>query len=116
MAIPMLWYVTVSTALLLARIYLPWVSATQEALAVATGVAIFDFALEPYAGWVRHYWHWTTLSAPIQNYIAWWAISYLAVRLLAPTLGMRWEREWRPVIITCGLAIVLVAGRIAAGV
>ena len=48
-------------------------------IAVATGVAcvLFDFALEPVA--VRlGYWTWYTQGVPIQNYVAWFAISTLS--------------------------------------
>ncbi len=48
-------------------------------IAVATGVAcvLFDFALEPVAMRLG-YWTWYTRGVPIQNYIAWFAISALS--------------------------------------
>lgn len=116
LAVPFLCYVIVSTGLMLSRLAMPWVSAKQEAMAVATGVTLFDFILEPYAVWSRHYWYWGSLTVPIQNYISWWAITYLVVRLAAPTMGMRSEREWRPQVILGGLLAVLIVGRIVTGV
>lgn len=106
LAVPFLWYTVISCCLLLARAFLPWASARNEALAVSAGVVAFDFLTEPYWLWTRGAWFWSTNRVPIQNYIAWGVITYLLVRLVSPSSGMRWEREWRPALIVGGLLAI----------
>ena len=44
---------------------------------VGTGSVIFDFILEPIAIGLS-YWHWEGGAVPLQNYIAWFCIAFIA--------------------------------------
>lgn len=112
LAMPFLWYTVLSGFLLLVRTYVPWANATGESLAAASGLTIFAFLLGPgilFAEQGRHAVNWPPI---LRHALIWWAISYVLVRTLAPTHGMKWEREWRPLAILGGLLLVTLSGRI----
>ncbi|NIW80253.1 MAG: carotenoid biosynthesis protein [Calditrichae bacterium] len=50
-------------------------SALKMAGMVAFSMVIFDIVMEPAAVELR-YWHWTTGNIPLQNYVAWFIISF----------------------------------------
>lgn len=106
LAVPFLWMAVISGCLMTVRAFLPWASARGEAALVATAVVAFDFLAEPYFAWTKGAWFWGANRVPFQNYLSWWVISYLLVRLVAPTSGLRWEREWRPAAIVGGLVLL----------
>ncbi|NVM16795.1 MAG: carotenoid biosynthesis protein [Candidatus Lokiarchaeota archaeon] len=65
----------------------PWIKAFLTAVFTATLATIFDFLMEPAAVGLN-YWFWTLtaepLNVPIQNYIAWFIISFsFALTLLS---------------------------------
>ncbi|MDH7515600.1 MAG: carotenoid biosynthesis protein [Bacteroidota bacterium] len=63
------------------------------ALAAAVFAVAFDTVLEPMAAFIQKYWVWENGSVPVQNYTAWFAISFLAVFLLEKTAGASPETE-----------------------
>jgi len=82
------WYGTVVCAWRIVRSSVapsgPWRIAT---LAGLLAVAL-DVVLEPVATEIERYWIWATGDVPFQNYVAWFAFTVVAVRLLelaAPT-------------------------------
>jgi uncharacterized membrane protein len=111
LAAPFLWYVIITGFLVVMRGFMPSISARQEAFAVATSVTIFDWLLEPYTVWVKGYWIWRTNEVPLQNYITWWSITYLLVRLLAPSVGLRWRWEWRTGFFLAGFLAIVALSR-----
>lgn len=47
-----------------------------QILVISLLMTIFDFLMEP-AAIKLNYWNWQTVNAPLQNYIAWFIISFL---------------------------------------
>lgn len=51
-----------------------------RALATATLMTVFDFLMEPVAI-TLNFWHWEALYPPLQNYLAWFGVSFLLALL-----------------------------------
>lgn len=73
------WVLVVLGATVIARMYLRprW----QVVLAAAALTTAFDVAMEPVA-MALDYWDWAVGHVPLQNYVAWFAISALAAASL----------------------------------
>lgn len=111
LTIPLAWHVVVTNALFVVRAIAPHVSQMAEALAAALICTLYDFVLEPFATTVKHYWTWTEGSIPPLNYVAWFVLSGLLVRLLAPTLATRFRLDPRPVVVLAVTLAIFIAGR-----
>jgi uncharacterized membrane protein len=111
LTIPFAWHVVVTNALFLLRAIAPHLSRLAEALLAGLLCTIYDFILEPFATTVKGYWIWTEGTIPPLNYVAWFVLSALLVRLFAPTISSRYRLDPRPLFIL-GLTIaIFIAGR-----
>jgi uncharacterized membrane protein len=111
LTIPFAWLVVVTNALFLVRALAPHLGRIAEAALVGVICTTYDFILEPFATTVKGYWIWTEGSVPPLNYIAWFVLSALLVRLLAPTLSMRYRWDIRPAAILGLTVMIFLAGR-----
>jgi uncharacterized membrane protein len=110
LTIPFAWHVVVTNALFVVRAVAPYVSRLAETALVGLLSTLYDFILEPFATTVKHYWVWADGTIPPINYLAWFVLSGLLVRLFAPTLSSRFRLDPRPALIL-GLTIaIFVAG------
>jgi uncharacterized membrane protein len=110
LTIPLAWHVVVTNALFLIRTVAPNVSRLAEAVLAGVLCMLYDFVLEPFATTVKHYWIWTGGTIPPLNYVAWFVLSGLLVRLFAPTLSSHYRLDPRPALIL-GLTIaIFIAG------
>jgi uncharacterized membrane protein len=88
LAISIAWYCTVVNAWRIAE-YLVSGLKLRGPLVISLLAGILtlglDLALEPTAGFVQKYWVWESNEVPLQNYLSWFALSVMAVYLLART-------------------------------
>jgi len=111
LTIPLAWHVVVTNALFLVRAVAPHASRLVEAGLAGLICTAYDFVLEPFATLVKHYWVWKDGAVPPINYVAWFVLSALLVRLFAPTLSTRFRFDPRPALIL-GLTIaIFLAGK-----
>jgi uncharacterized membrane protein len=97
-AVPLIWVLAVLNSRGVARLILrPWrkIGAYGFWLMGLTAALtlLFDFALEPFASWVKHYWLWTPTKfpvtwqgVPLSNFLGWAAVSSLIAVAIAPAL------------------------------
>jgi uncharacterized membrane protein len=104
--IPLAWHVVVTNALFLVRMLVPNCSRLAEAALAGFIATVYDFILEPFATQLKGYWLWTDGSVPPLNYLAWFVLTALLVRLLAPTVSNRYRWDIRPAAIL-GLTILI---------
>jgi uncharacterized membrane protein len=122
-AVPLIWVLAILNARGMARLILrPWrkIGAYGFWLVGMTALLtlFFDFALEPFASRVKHYWLWTPTKfpvtwqgAPVSNFLAWAAVSVLISVIIAPALinkqpGKRNTPDFHPFAVWLG-AILL---------
>jgi len=110
LTIPLAWHVVVTNALFLLRAVAPHISRLTEAALAGLLCTLYDFVLEPFATTVKHYWIWTGGTIPPLNYVAWFILSGLLVRVFAPTLSSRYRLDPRPVLILGLTILIFVAG------
>jgi uncharacterized membrane protein len=97
-AVPLMWVMAVLNSRGVARLVLrPWRKLTAYGFWL-TGVTaaltlLFDFAFEPFASRVRHYWLWTPTKfpaawegVPVSNFFGWAAVSVLIAVVISPAL------------------------------
>ncbi len=113
LTIPLAWHVVVTNALLAVRAVGPYLPRLGETALAALACTVYDFALEPFATTVKHYWNWSGNAIPWQNYAAWFVISGLLVWFLAPTTATRFRLDPRPWLIL-GLTLLIFMAGIAA--
>ncbi len=111
LTIPLAWHVVVTNALFIVRAIAPYNSQMIEAVVAALICTLYDFVLEPFATTVKHYWVWTEGSIPPLNYVAWFVLSGLLIRIFAPTLGSRFRLDPRPVSVLSVTLVIFLAGR-----
>ncbi len=110
LTIPLAWHVVVTNALFVIRAVAPHVSRLAEAGLAGLLCTLYDFILEPFATSVKHYWIWTEGTIPPINYVAWFVLSALLVRLFSPTLSSRFRLDPRPVLILGLTTLIFIAG------
>jgi uncharacterized membrane protein len=110
LTIPLAWHVVVTNALFVVRAVAPHASRLAEAALAGLLCMLYDFVLEPFATTVKHYWIWTEGTVPPINYLAWFVLSGLLVRLFAPTLSSRFRLDLRPVLILGITIAIFLAG------
>lgn len=130
--IPLLWIVAIFNARGTARLILRpwrkvknygyWLIGLTAALAVA-----FDFALEPFAWHVKHFWLWQHTKIPVTwqgatllNFVGWAAVSLLILVFATPALirkqpGSRGTPDWQPFAVWLGAIALFTAGTAEAG-
>jgi hypothetical protein len=62
---------------------------------------------------VKGYWVWADGSVPALNYIAWFVLSALLIRLFAPTVSSRYRFDIRPISILAFTVLIFLAGEFA---
>ncbi|HUB87571.1 MAG TPA: carotenoid biosynthesis protein [Verrucomicrobiae bacterium] len=96
--VPLLWVAMILNSRGVARLILrPWRKIKTYGFwlmgLTATLTTLFDFAFDPFASRVRHYWIWmpvnfplTWLGAPLTNFLGWVFLSLLILAFVTPTL------------------------------
>ena len=124
-AMPVLWATAVLSSRGVARLVLrPWRKMKTYGYwlmgVTAVLVVLWEFALEPYASHVKHYWLWTPtkfplawFGAPLVNFLAWLFVTLLMLAFVTPTLikkqpGTRGGADYHPLAVWLG-AVVLFA-------
>jgi uncharacterized membrane protein len=131
-AVPLIWILAVLNARGMARLILrPWRKINAYGVWImgvtATLTLLFDFALEPFASRVKHYWLWTPTKfpvtwqgAPVSNFLAWAAVSVLISVVIAPALinkqpGKRNTPDFHPFAIWLAAILLFATGCAQAG-
>jgi uncharacterized membrane protein len=106
-AMPLLWVVVVLNSRGTARLILrPWRKTKTYGFWVIGLTAVlatsFDFALEPFAARVKHYWIWTPTKfpfawygAPLVDFLAWALVTLLMLVFVTPALINKQPRKKR---------------------
>jgi uncharacterized membrane protein len=96
--VPLLWVFTLLNSRGVARLILrPWRKTKTYGFWVigftTALVMLFDFALDPFASHVKHYWLWTPtkfpvtwLGAPLVNFVSWAVVALLMLAFVTPLL------------------------------
>ena len=96
--VPLLWVFAILNSRGVARLILrPWRKTKSYGFWVIgcaiVLVMLFDFALDPFASRVNHYWFWTPtkfpiiwLGAPLVNFFSWAVVALLILTLVTPML------------------------------
>jgi uncharacterized membrane protein len=130
--IPLLWVIVIFNARGMARLILRpwrkvknygfWLIGLTAALAVA-----FDFALEPFAWHVKHFWLWqpTKISLTWQgttplNFLGWASVSLLILAFATPWLirkqpGAPSAPDFHPLLLWSGALLLFTTGLAGAG-
>lgn len=126
-AVPLIWVLAVLNSRGVARLILrPWrkIDAYGYWLTGLTAglTLLFDFALEPFASRVKHYWLWTPTKfpvtwqgVPVSNFLGWAAVSLLIAVVLAPALinkqpGKRNTPDFHPFAVWLGAILLFGTG------
>lgn len=126
-AVPLIWVMAVLNSRGVARLILrPWRKVSGYGLwlmgVTAALALLFDFALEPFASRVKHYWLWTPTkfpvtweNVPVSNFLGWAAVSVLIALVIAPALinkqpGKRNTPDFHPFAIWLGAILLFSAG------
>lgn len=121
-AVPAIWVLAVLNSRGVARLILrPWRKIGAYGFwlmgTTATLTLLFDFALEPFAARVKHYWLWTPTKfpmtwqgVPVSNFLAWAAVSVLLAVVIAPALinkqpGKRNTPDFHPFAVWLGAVL-----------
>jgi putative membrane protein len=117
--IPLIWVAAILNSRGVARLILrPWRKIDTYGFwlmgLTAALTVLFDFAFEPFASRVKHYWLWTPTKfpatwqgAPLSNFLGWLVVSLLIVIFIAPSLinkqpGKRNSPDFHPFAIWLG--------------
>ncbi|HWQ81911.1 MAG TPA: carotenoid biosynthesis protein [Ignavibacteria bacterium] len=80
-AVGLSWIMTSLTSLFIVRTFAPGNSILNVFSASALLTA-YDLVLEPFAAHVNRFWVWEKGSVPIENYIAWFGVSFVITAVL----------------------------------
>jgi len=100
----------VTNALFLVRAIAPHLPRLAESALAGLLCTIYDFILEPFATTVKGYWIWSDGTVPPLNYIAWFVLSTILIRLFAPAISNRYRLDPRPLLILCLTIAIFLAG------
>jgi putative membrane protein len=118
-SVPLIWVVAILNSRGVARLILrPWRKTNTygfRLMGLTTMLAVlFDFAFEPFASRINHYWLWTPTrfpmtwqGVPLSNFLGWLVVSLLIVAFIAPVLinkqpRKRHSRDFYPFIVWVG--------------
>jgi uncharacterized membrane protein len=97
-AMPLIWIVTILNSRGVARLILrPWRKTKTYGFwligLTAILVLLFDFAFDPFASRIKHYWFWTATKfpltwqgAPLVNFLGWGIVTLLILAFVTPAL------------------------------
>jgi uncharacterized membrane protein len=125
--VPLIWVLAVLNSRGVARLILrPWRKVSGYGFwligMTAALTLLFDFALEPFAARVKHYWLWkqtkipvTWDGVPVWNFLGWAAVTVLIALVIAPALinkqpGKRNTPDFHPFAIWLGLILFFGTG------
>lgn len=126
--VPLIWIVAILNSRGVARLILrPWRKIPTYGFWLIGFTAIlmvlFDFALEPFAARVKHYWLWSPTKSPIDwygaspvNFIGWAVVSILILAFVTPALinkqpGKKSSKDFHPLVVWLGAILIFgVAG------
>ena len=126
-AVPLIWVLAVLNSRGVARLILrPWRKTGAYGFwlmgLTAALTLLFDFALEPFASWVNHYWLWaptkfpvTWQGVPLSDFLGWAAVSALISVVIAPALinkqpGKRHTPDFHPFAVWLGAILLFGTG------
>lgn len=115
LAIPLAWYAVLGSGHYLIFHWFKPASRRLTAVTVAAWATAFDFVLEPFAAYVKSYWIWQTPTIPMQNYVAWFVLSFLLARLAPWGRGPIDRFDPRPLTVAAAMLLIFAIGRLAAG-
>jgi uncharacterized membrane protein len=104
-SVPLIWVVAILNSRGVARLILrPWRKMSTYGfwfMGLTTALTVlFDFAFEPFASRVNHYWLWTPTmfpvtwqGVPLSNFLGWLVVSLLIVMFIAPILINKQPRK-----------------------
>ena len=125
--LPLLWIVVVLNSRGVARLVLrPWRKTRAYGFwlmgLTALFAMLFDYALEPVATHVRHYWIWTAggfsitpMGSPISNSIGWFIVTLLILAFATPALinkqlSKRSMPDFHPLVVWLGGVLLFATG------
>jgi uncharacterized membrane protein len=124
--LPLIWVVAILNSRGVARLVLrPWRKIRNYGFwligLTALLTAMFDFALDPFAARVKHYWLWlptkfpvTWQGAPLVNFFSWLAVSLLVLAFITPALinknPVRRTPDFHPLAIWLGAMLLFGLG------
>jgi putative membrane protein len=114
---PLAWLVIVTSLTLIFRQAWPQARRVVTAAAVATGATLLDVIMEPFATQIKMYWLWEGGVIPLQNYLAWWVVTFgLVMALLPPREQLIIGRDWCPHFILGGILLLFLVTRVSGGI
>lgn len=115
LAIPVAWWLVVGGFYLTGRRLLPLADARMLSLGTAVAATIFDWILEPFAWKVRGYWIWHDGAVPLQNYAAWFTLSFILARITPLHRAAPQRIDLRPAGALLLTVLLFILGRLAGG-
>lgn len=115
LAIPLAWWLVVGGFYLSGRQLLPLADARMLSLGTAAAATFFDWILEPFAWQVRGYWVWHDGAVPVQNYAAWFALSFILARISPFHRAVPQRLDLRPAGALTLTLLLFIIGRLAGG-
>jgi len=126
-AVPLIWVIAVLNSRGVSRLILrPWRKVSGYGFwlmgLTAALTLLFDFAFDPFASRVRHYWLWTPTKfpvtwegVPVSNFLGWAAVSVLIALVIAPALinkqpGKRNTPDFHPFAVWLGAILLFGTG------
>jgi uncharacterized membrane protein len=130
--VPLLWIIAIFNARGVARLILrPWRKVKNYGFWLIDLTALlavaFDFALEPFAWHVKHFWLWQRTKISVNwfgvsplNFIGWLFVSLLILAFVTPSLikkqpGSPGAPDFHPLAVWLGALLLFAAGSAGAG-
>jgi uncharacterized membrane protein len=114
LAIPTAWWLVVAGFYLTARRLFPTLGRRTLSLITAAAATGFDWIMEPFAWEVRGYWIWHDGAVPLENYAAWFALSFILARLAPLHAAAPWKTDLRAAGVIVLTLLLFLIGRLAA--
>jgi uncharacterized membrane protein len=122
-AVPLIWIVAILNSRGVGRLILrPWRKIPTYGYWLIGFTAIlttlFDFALEPVAARVKHYWLWSSTKSPVDwygaspaNFVGWVMVSLLILAFATPALinkqpGKKSSKDFHPLAVWLGAILI----------
>lgn len=126
-AMPLIWIAAILNSRGVARLILrPWRKTRTYGFKLIGLTALltagFDFAFEPFAAWVKHFWFWAPMQFPIswegvplENFFSWWVVTLLILAFITPILinkqlSKRPPADLHPLVIWLGALTLFAVG------
>lgn len=122
-AMPLIWVTAILNSRGVARLILrPWRKTRSYGFRLigltAALTALFDFAFEPFATWVKHFWFWgrtqipiSWQGAPLVNFFSWAVMTLLILAFVTPLfinkqLSKRPSPDFHPLMVWLGAMLL----------